>query len=227
MDKKTKVILLIKDNDSQGNQDLISFLKPNIKLLNYKSVTFEFRFITSDQIPGLISKGIDKLPAAYINDIAYMDSINIIAQLRRYLAPSGEQSSMAGGRPVSIDKMVGNPEEIMEEYRRREMNEDAIKRDAEDTSEEAAGKGFKERADMEMRRRTEEFEKSKPNAAGKSKSMITQPSDFVSGRPQSMIQPPIKQQRPSNVAHISGTDIPKSSGNADEDMLNRLFEETS
>ncbi len=203
----TRVRFLIKNNNSEGNKDIISFLKENIGTLNVRNVIFEFRFIDDKEIPHLLEKGIDKLPAAFVDDILYMDSMNIKDKLSGYLSDSKGPKK---GRPSKLDRLVGNPEELMDEFKRREMNKEEADKDVDDKETP----NFMEDYQKELQRRSAEVEKEKAAGNGPAKK-INKPEQggIVAARP----------QRPSNVAAL----IPKAvNRDKDDDMLNRMFEET-
>jgi len=220
----TRVRFLVKNNSSEGNRDIVTFLKTNLTKLNCNNVICEFRFITEKEVVELITKGIDKLPAAFIDDILYMDSINIKNQLNTYLMPAGVKTG--GGKPSKINHMVHNPEDMMEEFKKREMNMEAAEKD----TDEKETPNFMEDYQKELHRRAAEAEKDKAGMKPGAKSAKgPKPGGsgtvFTGGNGQTgdITTPVIR--RPNNVS--LGTDIPKAGfKDKDDDMLTAMFEET-
>jgi hypothetical protein len=209
----TNVKVLLKPNDSPGNKDLIHYLRTNLPMLLANDVLFSYRFISDDEIPGLIKKGIDKLPAIFIGERLIMDSINIKASLNKFIAGPAKKVSKS-------NKILENPEDAMKDMYMDEMTPDAAEKDANNNDDDD---NFMAQVQKEIARRQQENEK---NPYTPKKKQPDQNNNQHNQNTQN-VRP---QKRPQNVGYQSSQ--PQSAGlnivpkDKDDAMLMGMFEET-
>lgn len=200
------VVIFARDNDKPGNQELINFLQPNFAALLQSGLTFDIKIICDKDIPDLLKRGIDKLPAAEIQGKKFLSSVEIKSILMRYL----------GARTVQQRKQTRDPEDEVRDFYRDEMTLDAVQREAEEAEEKESKKDLMSKYQDEVQRRAQEDDKT-----GKNKAKPRAPTQRGDNVPQEI--EPVRRSAPRDARQVSLGGDPN---NSDDRALESMFEQT-
>ena len=192
----TRVVILARNNDKPANLEIVNFLEKNMTDMVKNGFRFELKVVEDKDIEKLLSKGIDKLPYAQINNKPFKSSSEIITALMRCKNPQQKTQTM---------------EEDFREYFKDDMTEEAAERDSRAGDDDSEKQSMIERANAETERRQREFQR----RTGKTKKT-----------PQRQQQDPDTEQaghRPNTRPMPSN---PKNNVSADDDLILRMLEES-
>lgn len=199
------VTIFAKDNDKPGNRELIEFLKMHFTQLLENKLTFEIKLIESSDIPDMIKRGLDKLPAATIQGKNFTSSVEIKSILMKYL-------SAKNARKI-VSKDHKDPEDDVRDFYKNEMSFDAVEREKEQEEFQENKKDLMGKYQQELQRRSKEDEKNNKNNKQTSRQPAQKPrQDNVSDE----FTPVVREKR------VTGAEP----GNVDDKFLTDMLEET-
>lgn len=115
--------ILAKNNDLEGNKEIVAFLKKYLEILINKNVRFQFTIIEDSQIPTLIKYNITNLPACIIGTTPYQGPTKIKSYfMKEFISKVGKPKASRGMTAEETLRAYQDQEMTMEQYEKDKQN---------------------------------------------------------------------------------------------------------